>query len=115
MMSSTFFFGSDPSGKQLAGLLGPSDCFPHNWPGLTDNENGGKTLHFRYGRLISRTFQAPPFLIYGDIYNLWKDLGSYNSGLGMPLADPQFLEDGSTCCIFDGGHVHHLGSGDPEM
>jgi hypothetical protein len=106
---------SDARGEQLASLLGPTDCFPHAWPGLTDNDNGGKTLHFRFGRLISNTFQSPPLLIYGKIYNLWRDLGGFNSGFGYPLCDPQILPDGSTCSIFEGGHIHQAGTRDAEI
>jgi hypothetical protein len=109
------FVCSDPNGKQLASLIGPTDSWPHDWPGLADNPGGGKSLHFRYGRLISSTFQSPPVLIYGPIYNYWKDISGLNSGLGYPLADPQYLDDGSICSVFQGGHVHQFGSRDPEM
>jgi hypothetical protein len=106
---------SNLSGNQLAPLLGPTDCWPHGWPGLADNENGGKTLHFRFGRLISYDYVSEPFAFYGKTFNFWDDLGGLRSGLGHPIADPQFLPDGSTCNIFEGGHVHQSGMKDPEM
>lgn len=37
------------------------------------------------------------------------------SGLGHLLADPQILEDGTICNIFEGGHVHLVGTRDAEM
>ena len=105
---------SDPSGKQLATLVGPTDCWPYGWPGLTDNNLGGKSLHFRYGQLVSYG-DTSPFLIYGKFANYWKDLGGIESGFGYPIADPQFLPDGSICIIFQGGHIHQPSvSRDPE-
>ena len=95
--------------------MGPADSWPHNWPGLTDNDNGGKTLHFRFANLVSYDFITPPFLVYGKIYDIWRDLGGVMSGLGHPLADPQILLDGTICSIFEGGHVHQVGTRDPEM
>jgi hypothetical protein len=35
--------------------------------------------------------------------------------LGYPLSDPRFFPDGSTCSVFEGGHVHQAGTEDPEM
>jgi hypothetical protein len=98
---------SDPSGKQLAGLIGPTDCWPYGWPGLADNTNGGKSLHFRYAQLVSYDATAP-FLVYGKFADLWKDLGGLESGFGYPIADPQVLPDGSVCVIFQGGHIHQV-------
>jgi len=109
------FSCSDATGKQFGSLLGPTDCFPGNWPGLTDNDNGGKTLYFRWGRFISNTFQSPPFVFFGQIFQLWNDFGGLNSGFGYPLADPQILPDGSICSIFEGGHIHQTGTNDAEV
>jgi hypothetical protein len=95
--------------------MGPADNWPQNWPGLTDNDNGGKTLTFRFGRLVSYDFQTPPFLVYGKIFKLWYDLGGVKSGLGHPLVDPQILKDGTVCNIFEGGHIHQIGTRDAEM
>ena len=107
---------SDASGKQLAVLLGPADCWPAGWPGLTDNDEGGKTLHFRNGRLVSYDNQSPPCMIYGNIYKVWNDLGGIKSQLKYPLADPQFLPDESICSVFEGGHIHQpRGSQDADM
>jgi hypothetical protein len=103
------------SGKQLASLLGPTDCWPHGWPGLTENDNGGKTFHFRFGRLISYDYVTEPFLFYGKTFDFWNDLGGLRGGLGHPIADPQFLPDGTTCNIFEGGHVHQSAMKDPEI
>jgi hypothetical protein len=86
-----------------------------DWLGLVDNENGGKTLHFRTGKLVSYDYRTPPFLVYGRIHEFWINLGGVRSGLGHPLADPQILEDGSICNIFEGGHVHQVGTRDAEM
>jgi uncharacterized protein with LGFP repeats len=72
-------------------------------------------LHFRTGRLISYDYVTEPFAFYGKIFDFWNDLGGLRSGLGHPVADPQFLPDGSTCNIFEGGHVHQSGMKDPEM
>ena len=105
---------SDPSGKQLATLMGPADCWPYEWPGLTDNNLGGKMLHFRFGVMVSHD-DTSPFLVYGKFAEYWKNLGGIESGFGYPIADPQFLPDGSTCIIFQGGHIHQLSaSRDPE-
>jgi hypothetical protein len=106
---------SEPNGKQLGYLLGPTDGWPREWLGLTDNENGGKTLHFRQGRLISSTYQSSPFIVYGGIFTLWDKLGALKSGFGYPLADPQFLPDGSVCSVFEGGHIHQVGNKEAEM
>jgi hypothetical protein len=91
--------------------------WPETWPGLTDNDDkkGGKQLHFFNGRLVSRTRDTPPILIYGKIYDLWKSLSEIKSGLGYPLVDPRFLPDGSICSVFEGGHVHQIGTEDVEM
>jgi hypothetical protein len=68
---------STHSGKQLALLLlGPADCWPHGWPGLTDNENGGKMLHLHSGRLISYDYVTKPFVLYGKIFDFWNNLGA---------------------------------------
>ena len=87
------------------------------WPGLTDNEDkkGGRTLHFRNGVLTSQTRDSPPFLVYGQIYELWRDLNGVSSGLGYPLADYRVLEDRTTCIVFEGGHIHKVGEEDPQM
>jgi hypothetical protein len=82
------------------------DCWPHNWPGLVDNENGGKMLYSRYGVLVSYDNQTPPCLVYGNIYTTWKQLGALKSEYKYPLADPQVLPDGTICSIFEGGHLH---------
>jgi hypothetical protein len=97
---------SDPSGKQLIHLLGPPDNFPRNWDGLEDNEEGGKTLHFRYGKLVSFDDHSSPILVYGSICGVWDKLGGIKSDFKYPLADPQFLHDESICIIFEGGHIH---------
>jgi hypothetical protein len=86
-----------------------------SWLARAENENGGKTLNFRWGRLISYDYVSAPFAFYGKIFDFWNDLGGLRSGLGHPIADPQFLFDVSTCNIFEGGHVHHHGKKDPEM
>jgi hypothetical protein len=106
---------SDVYGKLYAELIGPADGWPSNWAGLTENENGGRTLDFRPSQLVSYDLRTPPFLVYGKIWRFWNGLGGLRSGLGHPLADPQILEDGSLCCIFEGGHVHQIGSLDAEM
>ena len=95
--------------------MGSTNLWPFDSPGLTENENGGKMLHFGTSRLVSYDYVTEPFLIYGKIFNFWKDLGELMGGLGHPIADPQFLPDGSTCSIFEGGHVHQSGLKDPEM
>ena len=102
------------TGKQLAGILGLVEWWRHG-PTFTDNPHGGKMLEFQDARLISSAYQSPPVLVYGKNLKFWFDLGSFNSGLGYPIADPQLLPDGSTCNIFQGGHVHQFGSFDPEM
>jgi hypothetical protein len=92
------------------------DCWPHNWPGLVNNAEGGKSLYFRNGRLISFDNQSTPFLVYGKIYETWKKLGELKSELKYPLSDPQFLPDESICSIFEGGHIHQLrGSNDADV
>ena len=54
--------------------------------------------------------------MYGKICEFWVELGEINSTLGYPLTDPQFLSDGTTCVIFEGGHIHHAcGSEDAVM
>jgi uncharacterized protein with LGFP repeats len=93
-----------------------SSPWPELWPGLTDNEGGGKTLHFLNGRLVSYQNQVPPLLVYGKINELWLELGGSKSPLGYPLADPQFLSDGTVCTVFEGGHIHQpSGSEDADM
>jgi hypothetical protein len=107
---------SDPSGKQLGILLGPTDSVPQNWLGLTDNQDGGKTLHFRFGKLVSYDNQTAPFLVYGKICDVWNKLGGIKSDLKYPLTDPQFLPDESICSVFEGGHIHQpRGSNDADM
>jgi hypothetical protein len=96
---------SDLSGKQLATLMGPTDCWPHGWPGLTDNNLGGKTLLFLTDTLPSYG-DISPFLVYGTLVDFWKNLGGIESGFGYPIADPQFLPNVSICIIFQGGHIH---------
>lgn len=105
----------DPYGKQLVGLIGPADIWLTTWHGLTENENGGKTLHFATGNLVSYDFRNPPFLIYGKIHQLWSDINNVKSGLGHPLAHPQIPEDGTICNIFEGGHIHLVEMRDAEM
>jgi hypothetical protein len=105
----------DPRDKQLGSLAGSTNFWPHGWPGLTENENGGKMLHLTSGALISYDYVTEPFLIFGKIYSLWTDLGGVKCGLGHPLADPKFLPNGSTCSIFVGGHIHQSGMKDAEM
>jgi hypothetical protein len=109
---------SDWDGKQFGILLGAtSSPWPDIWPGLTDNEDkkGGKQLHFYSGRLVSRTRDTPPILVYEKIYDLWNTLGGIACGLGYPLADPRFLPDRSICSVFEGGHVHQIGIEDAKM
>jgi hypothetical protein len=105
---------SDPSGEQLGIALGNPG---YQGRFLTDNEDkkGGKQLDFYNGRLVSRTRESPPILVYGKNYDLWNDLGGITSGLGYPLVDPRFLPDGSVCSVFEGGHVHQIGTEDAEM
>ena len=85
------------------------DCWPSGWSGLTDNENGGKMLHFWLGRLTSYDYITEPFAFHGKIFDFWIDLSGLTSGLGHPMADPQFPPDGSMCNIFEGGHIHQGG------
>jgi hypothetical protein len=80
---------------------------------MTDNINGGRTLNFTTGKLVSYDFRSAPFLVYGKIMEFWESLGGLNSGLGHPLADPQILDDGSLCSVFEGGHIHQEGSRNP--
>ncbi|KDR68347.1 hypothetical protein GALMADRAFT_104893 [Galerina marginata CBS 339.88] len=47
-----------------------------------------------------------PYVVYGNIYNLWRALGHVDSGWGRPLTDEQGLEDGGRCSVFEGGHIH---------
>jgi hypothetical protein len=96
---------SDPSGKQLARLMGPTDRWPLGWPGLTQNDLGGQTLWFRSAWLVSYG-EVSPFLVYGKLADFWNNLKGIESGFGYPIADPQFLPDGSICIIFQGGHIH---------
>jgi len=105
----------EPSNKQLGLLAGSTNLWPHDSPGLTENENGGKMLHLATGALISYDYVTEPFLIYGKIYTLWSNIGGLKGGLGHPLADPKFLPNGSTCSIFVGGHVHQTGIRDAEV
>jgi hypothetical protein len=91
---------SGPNGQTLTTLLGDISS------GILDNPIEGRRVDFKNGALISYSFRGPPFLVYGDIYGLWKSLGEATSPLGLPIADPQLLDDGSTCSIFEGGHVH---------
>ena len=76
--------------------------------GLSDNPDGGQTFLFANGALISNDNATEPFFLYGDIFQHWNDLGGVKSGYGHPIADPQFLPDGSICSIFQGGHAHQL-------
>jgi hypothetical protein len=41
-------------------------------------------------------------------------MGGINSGYGYPIADPQFLADGTICSVFVGGHIHQVGADDAE-
>jgi hypothetical protein len=91
---------SGPSDQPLTRLLGDLSS------SILENPNEGRRVDFKNGALLSHAFHSPPFLVYGDIFNLWKSLGEVNSPLGLPIADPQLLPDGSTCSIFEGGHVH---------
>ena len=68
-------------------------------------------LHFRSGRLISYDYVTEPFAFYGKIFNFWNDLGGLVGGLGHPLADPQFLPDGTTCIVRrkEDAHINVIG------
>jgi hypothetical protein len=44
---------------------GPTDCWPHGWPGLTDNNLGSKSLHFQYGWLVS--------YVYSSLSSVWHE------------------------------------------
>jgi hypothetical protein len=90
---------------------GSTNFWPHGWPGLKENENGGKMLHLTSGALIT----SEPFLIYRKIFTLWTDLGGVIDGLGHPLADPKVLRNSATCSIFVGGHIHQSGMRDAEL
>jgi hypothetical protein len=56
--------------------------------GVEDNPNEGKTVKYKNGSLVSYGYNSPPFLIYGDVFNLWKSAGEVKSGYGHPIADP---------------------------
>jgi uncharacterized protein with LGFP repeats len=96
----SFLTCSGPGDQTLTTLMGDISS------GILDNPNEGRRVNFSKGALLSHGFQMPPFLVYGDIFTLWTSLGEANSPLGLPIADPQLLGDGSTCSIFEGGHVH---------
>jgi hypothetical protein len=106
---------SDPNSQQIGVLMGPADSWPARWAGLVDNDNGGQTLHFRAARLISYDDRTSPFAVYGEFFTIWDSIGGVRSGLGHPIADPQFLADGTTCLIFEGGHVHQIGKKPAEV
>jgi hypothetical protein len=95
----TFLTLSDPTQQSIAKIVGEG-------VGLSDNPDLGQTFRFANGALVSYGATTEPFLVYGDIYHHWKDMAGVNSGYGHPIADPQFLPDGTICSIFEGGHVH---------
>jgi hypothetical protein len=101
---------SDHTGQSLAKALGdPSGSH------LVQNPNGGHTLTSTNGALVSYDDTTAPFPVYGKIFSLWRELGGVKSGLGHPIADPQFLPHESTCIIFGGGHIHQIGKKNVEM
>jgi uncharacterized protein with LGFP repeats len=104
----TLLLFSDPTHQSIVKIAGKAS-------GLTDNPDGGQTFQFANGALISYDKTTQPFFVYGGIYQHWNDVGGLKSGYGYPIADPQFLADGTICSIFMGGHIHQVGTNDAEM
>jgi uncharacterized protein with LGFP repeats len=104
----TLHLFSDPTHQSIAKIAGKAS-------GLTDNPDGGQTFQFANGALISYDKTAQPAFLYGGIYQHWNNMGGLKSGYGYPIADPQFLADGTICSIFMGGHIHQVGTNDAEM
>ena len=87
------------SGQMIAEVLG----YPRH---LEENPCGGQRFLFISGQLISINNDSLPYVMYGEIWELWKSLGWVDSGWGRPLTDEQTLEDGGRCQVMEGGHIH---------
>ncbi|KAF8899634.1 hypothetical protein CPB84DRAFT_1815643 [Gymnopilus junonius] len=61
------------------------------------------------GHLVNINNNSLPYVIYGEIWYIWKSLGQTDSGWGRPLTDEQELDDGGRCSVFEGGHIHSYG------
>ena len=46
------------------------------WPSLTDNDHGGKALHFQNDQFVVYDDRIPPSLAYGKICEFWVELGN---------------------------------------
>ena len=88
-----------PSGKMIIEILGHSRE-------VVDNPCGGQNARFLGGHLVSINNNSLPYVIYGEIWNLWRNLGGVESGWGRPLVDEQDLGDGGRCSVMEGGHIH---------
>lgn len=87
------------SGQMFAEILG----YPRH---LEENPCGGQRFLFLHGQLVSINKESLPYVMYGEIWELWKSLGWVDSGWGRPLTDEQPLEDGGRCQVMEGGHIH---------
>lgn len=76
---------------------------------LQTNAAGGQRYNWLTGEMVSIDNNTPPCVVYGPIYDLWNGLGNVESGWGRPIADVQYLDDGSCCSVFEGGHIHSYG------
>ena len=73
---------------------------------LEENPCGGQRFLFISGQLVSINNNSLPYVMYGEIWELWKSMGGVDSGWGRPLTDEQTLEDGGRCQVMEGGHIH---------
>jgi hypothetical protein len=87
------------SGQMIAEVLG----YPRH---LEENPCGGQRFLFISGQLVSINNNSLPYVMYGEIWELWKRMGWVDSGWGRPLTDEQTLEDGGRCQVMEGGHIH---------
>ncbi|KAF9523845.1 hypothetical protein CPB83DRAFT_798747 [Crepidotus variabilis] len=75
-------------------------------------KTGAHILVFRAGAIFSfdHTGRYPLVYMYGPIYSFYNGLRGVDGPFGRPITDVVDLEDGSKCCITEGGHIHSLGN-----
>jgi aldose sugar dehydrogenase len=71
------------------------------------NETDAKYYQNFTGGAIYWKRDTGPHVVYGDIYNKWKELGLERSFLGFPVTDEMYtLGKDATLTIFEGGAIY---------
>ena len=70
--------------------------------GLKINTDGGETLQFNNGMLVSIADNMHLSVVYGKIYAEWIKLGGLTGEYSNPLCDERDLPDGGRCMALEG-------------